>query len=136
MYRVITHIRTWLRKHPGMYQATGTFQPLTDAGNSALLADIFGGGGDLGSFLQGAFQIAIAVGAIAAVLRITWAGFLYMTSDIAGKKEDAKKAIQEAVIGLLLLLGVVLILQQVNPEILNLDFSLTPVSGIWGTPRV
>lgn len=129
----LTALLSWIRKRPGMYQATAGFQPLTDAGNSALLGDLFGGG-DLSAFLQSAFQVAIAVGAIAAVLRLTWAGFLYMTSDVSGKKEDAKNAIWETLIGLALLLGLVLILQQINPDILNLTFSLTPVGGATPAP--
>ena len=56
-----------------------------------------------------------------AVIRLVYAGFLYMGSDIFDKKSAAKEAIQNAIIGLLLLVTTFIILNQINPDILNLD---------------
>ena len=72
--------------------------------------------------LNRAFQIAISVGAILAMLRIGYAGYLYMGSaDMWSTKQHAKDVFRDAVIGLLLLLAIWLILYQINPCILNLD---------------
>ncbi len=69
------------------------------------------------------FNAAIGIGAMLAVLRIAYGGFLYMASDIGGTKEKAKRTIREALIGLVLLLAIVLILEQINQNITNLDFT-------------
>ena len=73
--------------------------------------------------LNGLFTASLSVGAMLAVLRIAYAGWLYMTKDTWTSKVSAIETFQDAVIGLVLLLGVWLILYQINPDILNLDFS-------------
>ncbi len=102
-----------------------SFKPITEgiSDGPPLLARAFEGQQNLGDFLTALFNIAISVGAILAVLRIGWAGFKYMTTDAAGEKSTAKEIIQNAVLGLLLLLGIVLILERINPNIpkFNLD---------------
>ena len=82
--------------------------------------------GDLGTFLNVVFKIAISAGAILAVLRIGYAGFRYMTTDAMGGKKDSIKMIQDAVIGLLLLLAIIIILERINPKLLNMNFQLGP----------
>lgn len=67
------------------------------------------------------FFFAIAIGAILAVLRLGYAGIIYMTTDLWHSKQGAKEIISQAVLGILLLLAVYLILFQINPDILNLD---------------
>jgi hypothetical protein len=44
-----------------------------------------------------------------------------MTTDVWSSKQSATSIIQEAVLGLLLLAGVWLILNHINPNLLNLD---------------
>ena len=74
--------------------------------------------------LNGLFTASLSVVAMLAVLRIAYAGWLYMGSaDMWSNKSAAKDVFQDAILGLLLLLGVWLILYQINPDILNLDFS-------------
>lgn len=74
--------------------------------------------------INGLFTAALSVGAMLAVLRIGYAGWLYMGSaDMWSNKSTAIGVFQDAIIGLLLLLGVWLILYQINPCILNLDFT-------------
>ena len=106
----------------GAFAATYQFDPLTNVDSSPLLTRILGSG-DFMSFVQNAFKAAIAFGAIAAVLRLAWAGFLYMTSSIANTKARAKEVIRDSLIGLFLLLGMVIILQQINPDLLDLTIS-------------
>ena len=54
---------------------------------------------------------------------IVWGGYLYMFKDSFAAKTNAKEKITNAVIGLLLLLGIYLILYQINPQILNLSIT-------------
>ena len=75
----------------------------------------------LAQFFNSLFKAAIVVGALLAVLRLGYAGFVYMTTDLPGAKGNARSIISQTVLGLLLLLAVWLILKQINPDILNLD---------------
>jgi hypothetical protein len=78
---------------------------------------------DMTSMLNTIFQLAIGVGGVLAILRIVWAGWLYMGADFdnVGSKSKAKEVFQNAIIGLLLLLAIWLILNQINPQILDLN---------------
>lgn len=97
-----------------------TFQPITDdfERNSFLLSAMKSG--SVAEFVSSAFKIAIVLGAMFAVLRIGYAGFLYMTTDVIGDKGRARSILTSTTLGLVLLLGVFLILNQINPEILKL----------------
>lgn len=75
---------------------------------------------DLGKFMQKLFVGAISLGAILAVLRLAWAGFVYMGTDLWGKKEHAKEVIRDTLLGLFLLIAIALILNQINPQLLQL----------------
>lgn len=103
------------------------FVPIKPSGTTAdpLLAGLFGDGTatDVGSMLNTAFVVAINVGAILAMMRIMWAGWLYMGSaDMWSNKHHAKEVFQNAIIGLLILLAIWIILHQINPDILNITF--------------
>lgn len=90
--------------------------------NDSLVAGLFGSNGsfDLGAMLNAAFIVAINVGAILAMMRIMWAGWLYMgAADMWSNKHHAKEVFQDAIIGLLILLAVWIILRTINPDILN-----------------
>lgn len=82
---------------------------------------LFNEGTTLPEFFSALFYTALAVGATLAVLRLGYAGFLYMGGDSWGSLNKAKGIIQDVVLGLLLLLSVWVILNQINPDILNLD---------------
>ena len=85
--------------------------------------------------LNGLFTFGLSVGAMLAVLRIAYAGWLYMGSaDMWSKKGEGIAVFQDAILGLLLLLGVWLILFQINPDILNLDFTRSFGGGSAATP--
>jgi len=102
-----------------MFQAAG-YKSLTDSNNSPMFSQVFSSG-SLPAFFNAIFTTAISVGAILAVLEIAYAGWEYMSSDLLGKKNDAKDRIRNAVMGLMLLLGIWIILNQINPDILNLN---------------
>ena len=108
-----------------LFQTTANGQPIPGIGeqlaaSSPVLKSLMTSG-DLASFFNAFFKTAIVVGAMLAVLRLGYAGFMYMTTDSFGNKTTAKNIIQEAVMGLLLLLSIWIILFQINPNILNLD---------------
>jgi hypothetical protein len=74
---------------------------------------------DLGTFLNAAFQFGLALAAALAVIMIIWGGVEVMLSESMFSKDEGKKRIREAVIGLLLALFSWLILNIINPDILN-----------------
>lgn len=97
------------------------FTPLSNANLSPLLSGVFSSG-NLPGLFNGLFKIALSVGAMLAVLRLAYAGYLYMgSSDMWGSKHHAKEVIQDSIIGLLLLLSIYVILYQINPCLLNLN---------------
>lgn len=111
---------------------TEGFIPLACVGNT-VLGDLYasnpGAEGDLSESLTGyinkIFFFAITIGGILAIMRIAWAGFLYITTDLWSSKGRAKEMLQETVLGLCLLLAVWLILSQINPQILSLKLNFT-----------
>ncbi len=116
-------------------ECTGSFCPLANVEGSKL-ATLYTETGGLSKFLSNLFTFAISAGAIIAVLRLSWAGYLYMTSDSWGSKGHAREVIGDVVLGLLLLLCMWLILYQINPEILKLNL-LDGLKGVrLGEPYV
>ncbi len=119
-----------------LWAAAPQFVAITppNSGGDSLVSGLFGSGStSLASMLNTAFLVAINVGAILAMLRIMWAGWLYMGSaDMWSNKHHAKEVFQNAIIGLLVLLAVYLILYQINPQILNVGQFDTdiPQSGV------
>ncbi len=83
----------------------------------------------LAPFVNAMFKASLAIGAMLAVLQLARAGFMYMGSDMWSKKEQAKHLMSDALFGLLLLLAIWLILNQINPQLLNLDVlgKITPL---------
>lgn len=78
---------------------------------------------DLTRYLPNAFNLAIGIAVALAFIAITIGGVMYATSDALSNKSAGKEAIENALWGLLLVIGAYLILQTINPKIL--DFSLT-----------
>lgn len=107
----------------------GGFVPLECFQGSRKLTDAYQTG-ELGPFMNKVFVGAISLGAILAVLRLAWAGFVYMSTDLPGMKSNAKEIIWDTLLGLFLLLAIWLILNQINPDILKLKI------GISRTPQI
>ncbi len=105
------------------------FIPLAETPGGSKLGTLYASG-DFSSFINGLFKFALAIGAIVAVLRLAYAGYLYMgQSDMWSHKGVAKGIIADVTLGLLLLLSIYLILFQINPDILKLNAlkRITPV---------
>jgi len=99
------------------------FEPLADPGTSRF-GDLYGGG-NLGDFINNAVSIVIILATMIAVFRLMYAGFLYMTSFSEQTKTKAKKDITNVFLGLLLLLGIVIFLEQINPDLTVFNLGLT-----------
>lgn len=105
----------------GGINGTTSFVPLACYSGSPLLTSALNSG-SLPDYINTVFKIVLSVGAILAVLRIAYGGYLYMGSaDMWGNKQHAKEIIGDAIIGLLLLFAIYLILDQINPCLLNLN---------------
>ncbi len=107
---------------------TVEFVPLVCYSNSQKFSGLYSDtGGNLGTFVNHMFFFAISVGGILAVARLVWAGYEYMASDLWTNKNKAKEIIKDTLLGVVLLIAVYLILNQINPQLLNL--SVLPQSG-------
>ncbi|OGG56535.1 hypothetical protein A3D71_03280 [Candidatus Kaiserbacteria bacterium RIFCSPHIGHO2_02_FULL_55_20] len=114
---------------PVVVHAANDFVPLAQTPGGSKLGQLYGDQNFAG-FINGLFKFGIAIGAIAAVLRLAYAGYLYMgESDMWSQKGAAKVIIQDVTLGLLLLLSIYLILYQINPDIIKLNAlkKITPV---------
>ena len=104
-----------------VYAQTNGFVPLAETPAGSKLGNLYQSG-SMSDFINGIFKFVISVGAIVAVLRIAYAGYLYMGSaDMWSSKAEAKHILADVTLGLLLLLSIYLILYQINPDILRLD---------------
>src|SRR3989344_2011113 len=75
---------------------------------------------DFTGYAKFIYPFVISVGAILAVIMLIIAGLQMMTAS-EGQRTAAKERIQNALLGLLLLVGVYLILKTINPALLNLQ---------------
>ena len=85
---------------------------------------------DVKTYVQYAFNLLIALAAVAAVLMIVWGGFEYMTTDAVSGKEDGRKRMTNAIYGLLLVLCSFLILRTINPQFVQVPNSLVVPLGL------
>jgi hypothetical protein len=87
----------------------------------------------LPQYIKGFIQLSIGISAVFAIVMIVIGGFQYMTSDALQGKQDGKTRIKNSVIGILLIAASFIILQTINPDLLNInlniDASPTSVSG-------
>jgi len=84
-------------------------------------------GGNFSTYFDNLFNLALIIGATLAVLMIATSGLQYMTTDAVSGKTEGKERIQRAILGLLMLLAVGLFFSTVNPNILNINLSLSKV---------
>ncbi len=82
---------------------------------------------DLGNAIQYAFNLFMAVAAVAAIFMMTYGGFKYMTTDSWYEKKDGRKNIENALIGLLMVLGAFLIMRTVNPKLVDITAAIPAI---------
>jgi len=80
-------------------------------------------GADLSIYISGLFNFIIGLAAILAVFMIALGGFTYITTDTISGKSDGKGFISNAVWGLILALAAWLILNTINPNLLNFNLN-------------
>ena len=114
----------------GTYLCTGGSPPSSVApsgtGNFVPLAPIPGltdnqPQSNMTLFLNNLYKFLIGFAAATAVVMIIWGGLEYATQDNVSKKSDGKAKIQQAILGLILVLMPVLVFSIINPSILNLS---------------
>ena len=96
--------------------ATTTFQTLSQ------IPGVAGSTVSIGTYVNALFRIAIGLGAVIAVLMIVIGGFEYLSTDMFQRKSAGKERIQNSLLGLGLLLVSTLLLQTINPKLLDLSF--------------
>jgi len=82
----------------------------------------------LEKYLPGVFKLAIGLSAVFAVLMIVIGGFQYISSDAIMKKSEGKERIKNAVFGLVLVISAWLILNTINPNLLEINLNIESVS--------
>jgi len=73
-------------------------------------------------FVEAMYKLAIALASIIVVIRLMLAGAKYMLSEVVSNKSQAKEDIKNALLGLLVILGAVLILGTINPKLVGMNF--------------
>ena len=67
------------------------------------------------------YTVSISAAALLVVIKLIIAGVKYMFSEIVTDNSDAKKDIQAALLGILIILAAVTVLNTINPQLTNLD---------------
>ena len=78
----------------------------------------------LQDYLPAVFKLSIGIAAVLAFVMITFGGITYATTDSVFKAEKGKKFIEDAIWGLLLVIGAWVILYTINPQILKFNLSI------------
>ncbi len=91
--------------------------------------DTYTGEGSLNLYINALYRLSISIAALLAVIKIVAAGAKYMLTDIVPAKEEAKKDIQGALIGLLIVISAIIILNTVNTDLTKLNLTV-PVQEI------
>ncbi len=83
--------------------------------------------GGFAKYLQNIFNIVLGIAIALSVIMIVIGGAQYLSTDAVFGTEMAKKKITNALWGLLIALGTYLILFTINPDILKLNLTITPL---------
>ncbi len=81
------------------------------------------------SFIPGAIRLIVGISGALAVIFIMIGGIKYLSTDAWGGKSEAKDTIQNAIFGLLLVIGAYVILNTVNPNLVNLRLEIEGLDG-------
>ena len=100
------------------------------------IGDTAGGKTTFPTYLNAAFNLAIGIAAGLAFAMITYGGIMYATSDAISGKSQGREYIENALWGLLLVIGAYTILYTINPQILNFNLSFARPQIKAGVPTV
>lgn len=113
-------VNTSITETPAANTQNTQYVPLTQLPGLSGIADST----TLPTFFNYLYKICIGAAAVIAVLEIMIAGVEFMTSrGSVSSNEKAKSRIQNAVLGLVLVLSPTIFFGIINPSILNLDFT-------------
>lgn len=76
---------------------------------------------DLSTYMTGIFKFGVAAAGVLAFLTIVWGGFTYLSTDSITGKEEGKHYVERALGGLILALVSYIILNTINPKLVDLD---------------
>lgn len=85
------------------------------------------GSSSFADFFNNLYKFLVGLAIALAIIEIIWGGIEYSTTDSIGNKEAGKKRIRNAIFGLVLILSPALVFTIINPNILNLSVTLTPI---------
>jgi hypothetical protein len=83
---------------------------------------------DLNDVLNYFLQLMIGISAVILVFRLMYEGYIYMVSDVPFLKASAKSGFFSALLGLLLALSSYVILNTINPKLVNESVGLTQLN--------
>src|SRR3989344_5880474 len=78
------------------------------------------------SYITGIFTLIIMIAGLLAVIMIIFGGIKYMSTDAFTGKSEARATIEHAIWGLLLAVSAWLILNTINPNLVNFNISVQP----------
>ncbi len=111
------------------FTALAPIPGLTDTSNTAVVNST-----SLANFFNNLYKYVIGLAAVLAVIMIIWGGLEISTQDSISKQSAGKEKIQQAILGLVLVLSPVLVFSIINPNILNLSLNLPPLETKSGSP--
>ena len=118
---------------PASTDASGRSVPAVSCGSTGSMITSI----NVSDYVRYMFNLLIAVSAVMAIFMIVLGGFEYMTTDAVDGKSEGLKKVQNAVYGLLMVLGSYLILRTINPELVNIPSTLVaPLAPAATTPSV
>ncbi len=79
---------------------------------------------NIGDFINLLIELAIAIAAVMLVIKLVINGYVYMVSDTPFKMNNAKQNIMDSIIGILLALTAYMLLNTINPQLVNNSITL------------
>ena len=86
----------------------------------------------LAAFLNNLYKYLVGLAATLAVIEIIIGGLQISTQDSVSRRGEGKHRIQQALLGLVLVLSPALVFGIINPSILNLSVNIPPLQTKWG----
>lgn len=87
----------------------------------------------LTTYLSGAFKLAFGVAILLAVFQLSFGGFKYLTEESFTGKTNARGKINNAIFGLVLIFVSYLLLNFINPDLVNIQFEIPKVGKVSGS---
>ncbi len=79
---------------------------------------------ELPDYFNTVYKIGIGIAAVLAIIMLVFGGVQYMSTDALSGKSEGKSKMTRAIFGLILALGSFVILNTVNPKLLNFTFNI------------